>query len=86
MELFLLKIKLEMKTNAPLLTMVLLTKNEKYIHFLYSYINNLPYKMRVCKHVFFGGKIFLGFFFIFLSKNIDFVIFCAMIYIVRRYT
>lgn len=42
--------------------------------------------MRVCKHVFFGGKIFLGFFFIFLSKTIDIVFFCAMIYIVRRYT
>lgn len=39
--------------------------------------------MRVCKHVFFGGKIFLGLFFIFLSKNIDIVVFCAMIYIVR---
>ena len=33
-----------------------------------------------------GGKIFLGFFFIFLSKTIDIVFFCAMIYIVRRYT
>lgn len=43
--------------------------------------------MRVCKHVFFfGGKMFLGFFFIFLSKTIDIVVFCAMIYIVRRYT
>lgn len=42
--------------------------------------------MRVCKHVFFGGKIILGFFSIFLSKNIDIVVFCAMIYIVRRYT
>lgn len=31
-------------------------------------------------------KIFLGFFFIFLSKTIDSVVFCAMIYIVRRYT
>ena len=42
--------------------------------------------MRVCKHVFFGGKIFLGFFFIFLSITIDIVVFRAMIYIVRRYT
>lgn len=42
--------------------------------------------MRVCKHVFFGGKTFLGFFSIFLSKDIDIVVFCAMIYIVRRYT
>lgn len=43
--------------------------------------------MRVCKHVFFPAeKYFLGFFFVFLSKNIDIVVFCAMIYIVRRYT
>lgn len=42
--------------------------------------------MRVCKHVFSGGKIFLGFFFIFLSITIDIVVFCVMIYIVRRYT
>lgn len=42
--------------------------------------------MRVCKHVFFGGKIFLGFYFVFLSITIDIVDFCAMIYIVRRYT
>lgn len=35
---------------------------------------------------FFGEKMFLGFFFIFLSKTIDIVVFCAMIYIVRRYT
>lgn len=28
----------------------------------YSYINNLPYKMRVCKHVFFGEKYFWEFF------------------------
>lgn len=42
--------------------------------------------MRVCKHVFFGEKMFLGIFFIFLSITIDIVVFCAMIYIVRRYT
>lgn len=43
--------------------------------------------MRVCKHVFFFvEKMFLGFFFIFLSKTIDIAVFCAMIYIVRRYT
>ena len=42
--------------------------------------------MRVCKHVFFGGKNIFGIFFIFLSITIDIVVFCAMIYIVRRYT
>lgn len=31
-------------------------------------------------------KCFWDFFFIFLSKTIDIVVFCAMIYIVRRYT
>lgn len=42
--------------------------------------------MRVCKHVFSAEKYFWDFFFIFLSKTIDIVVFCAMIYIVRRYT
>lgn len=41
--------------------------------------------MRVCKHVFSAKNIF-GIFFVFLSKTIDIVDFCAMIYIVRRYT
>ncbi len=41
--------------------------------------------MRVCKHVFSAEKYFWDFF-IFLSKTIDIVVFCAMIYIVRRYT
>lgn len=42
--------------------------------------------MRVCKHVFFAAENFLGLFSFFLSKTIDIVVFCAMIYIVRRYT
>lgn len=42
--------------------------------------------MRVCKHVFFAAENFFGTFFVFLSKTIDIVVFCAMIYIVRRYT
>lgn len=42
--------------------------------------------MRVCKHVFFGEKYFWDFFSFFYQKNIDIVVFCAMIYIVRRYT
>lgn len=41
--------------------------------------------MRVCKHVFSAKNIF-EIFFVFLSKTIDIVVFCAMIYIVRRYT
>ena len=42
--------------------------------------------MRVCKHVFFRQKNIFGIFFHFFIKTIDIVVFCAMIYIVRRYT
>lgn len=43
--------------------------------------------MRVCKHVFFPAeKYFWDFFSFFYQKNIDIVVFCVMIYIVRRYT
>lgn len=41
--------------------------------------------MRVCKHVFSAKNIF-GIIFRFFIKTIDIVVFCAMIYIVRRYT
>lgn len=41
--------------------------------------------MRVCKHVFSAEKYFWDFFH-FSIKTIDIVVFCAMIYIVRRYT
>lgn len=43
-------------------------------------------KYRFVNTYFLRRKNFLGLFSFFLSKTIDIVVFCAMIYIVRRYT